>query len=47
MCLNSPSHGLALLKAGAKLLKLFGMSKLFAEKHVLHARKILKIQFFA
>lgn len=31
MCLNSPSHGLALLKAGAKLRKLFGMSKLFAE----------------
>ena len=29
MCLNSPSHGLALLKAGAKLRKLFGMSKLF------------------
>ena len=37
MCLNSPSHGLALLKAGAKLLKLFGMSKLFAEKQVLYA----------
>lgn len=31
MCLNSPSHGLALLKAGAKLRKLFGMSKLFIE----------------
>ena len=45
MCLNSPSHGLALLKAGAKLRKLFGMSKLFAEKHVLHAEKILKIQY--
>ena len=47
MCLNSPSHGLALLKAGAKLLKLFGMSKLFAEKQVLYAEKVLKIQFFA
>lgn len=47
MCLNSPSHGLALLKAGAKLLKLFGMSKLFAEKQVFYAEKILKIQFFA
>ena len=47
MCLNSPSHGLALLKAGAKLLKLFGMSKLFAEKQVLYSEKILKIQFFA
>lgn len=47
MCLNSPSHGLALLKAGAKLLKLFGMSKLFAEKQVLYEEKILKIQFFA
>ena len=47
MCLNSPSHGLALLKACAKLRKLFGMSKLFTEKHVLHAEKILKIQFFA
>ena len=47
MCLNSPSNGLALLKAGAKLLKLFGMSKLFAEKQVLYAEKILKIQFFA
>ena len=45
MCLNSPSHGLALLKAGAKLRKLFGMSKLFAEKHVLHAEKILKLKF--
>ena len=47
MCLNSPSHGLALLKAGAKLQKLFGMSKLFAEKHVLHAEKLRKIHFFA
>lgn len=46
MCLNSPSHGLALLKAGAKLRKLFGMSKLFAEKHVLHAEKILKNTIF-
>ena len=47
MCLNSPSHGLALLKASAKLRKLFGMSKLFAEKHVINKKKILKIQFFA
>lgn len=47
MCLNSPSHGLALLKAGAKLRNLFGMSKLFAEKHVLYAEKLLKTQFFA
>lgn len=46
MCLNSPSHGLALLKAGAKLRKLFGMSKLFAENMFI-CRKILKIQFFA
>ena len=47
MCLNSPSHGLALLKAGAKLRKIFGMSKKNKKKHVLHAEKILKIQFFA
>lgn len=47
MCLNSPSHGLALLKAGAKVRKLFGMSKLFTEKHVLHAEKLRKIHFFA
>ena len=33
MCLNSPSHGLALLKAGAKLRKLFGMSKLFEKNY--------------
>ena len=32
MCLNSPSHGLALLKAGAKLRKLFGISKFMKKK---------------
>ena len=47
MCLNSPSHGLALLKAGAKLRKIFGMSKLFAEKHVLHAEKKIENTIFA
>ena len=47
MCLNSPSHGLALLKASTKIRKLFGMSKKKKKKHVLHAEKILKIQFFA
>ena len=45
MCLNSPSHGLALLKAGAKLRKLFGMSKLFIENYAKISR-IAKNELF-
>lgn len=46
MCLNSPSHGLALLKAGAKLRKLFGMSKLFCRKTCFICRKNIENTIF-
>ena len=46
MCLNSPSHGLALLKAGAKLRKLFGMSKLLP-KNMFYMQKNIENTIFA